>query len=130
MIGGTPREILEDVVEADWAPDGKDLAVVRGEKGKFRLEYPIGRVLYETRGYISYPRFSPDGTHIAFMDHPDAFDNRGSISVVDLAGKKSTLTPEFPGEEGIASVAAELDAWGRTLARHGIERDAAEGGGP
>ena len=30
--------------------------------GKDRLEYPIGKVLYETAGWIQNPRFSPDGT--------------------------------------------------------------------
>ena len=29
LAGGTPREILEDVVSADWSPDGKNLAVIR-----------------------------------------------------------------------------------------------------
>ncbi|MBK9706130.1 MAG: protein kinase [Acidobacteria bacterium] len=34
ILGGTPREILEDVQEADWSPDGKELAVVRSVGGK------------------------------------------------------------------------------------------------
>src|SRR5712671_846983 len=28
IMGGAPREILEDVVEADWSPDGNELAAV------------------------------------------------------------------------------------------------------
>ena len=102
IIGGTPREILEDVQEADWSPDGKDLAVVRWVDGKNRLEYPIGKVLYETSGYISYPRISPKGDRIAFMDHPLQWDNRGTVATVDLAGNKKALTDEMSGEEGLA----------------------------
>jgi len=30
LAGGTPREVLEDVEDADWTPDGKDLVIVAG----------------------------------------------------------------------------------------------------
>ena len=102
MIGGTPREILEDVQEADWSPDGKELAVVRHVNGRNRLEYPIGKVLYETAGYISYPRVSPKGDRIAFMDHALQWDNRGRVAVVDTAGNKALISDEYAGEEGVA----------------------------
>ena len=48
LAGGAPRELLEDVYFADWSPDGKSLAVVRGVGGKNRIEFPAGRVLFET----------------------------------------------------------------------------------
>jgi len=111
MIGGTPREILEDVVEADWSPDGKDLAVVRYVDGRNRLEYPIGKVLYETAGYISYPRISPKGDRIAFMDHEIQWDNRGRVAVLDLAGNKTFISEEFSGEEGVAWSPAGNEVW-------------------
>ena len=111
MIGGTPREILEDVEEADWSPDGKDLAVVRYFNGRNRLEYPIGKVLYETAGYISYPRISPKGDRIAFMDHELQWDNRGRIAVLDLAGKKTFISDEFGGEEGLAWSSTGDEVW-------------------
>ena len=59
--GGTPRPILEDVEDADWSPDGKELAVARRVGGRRRLEYPIGKVLYEPPGWVSCVRVSPDG---------------------------------------------------------------------
>jgi len=102
MLGGTPREIAEDVAEADWSPDGKDLAVVRFVDGNCRLEYPVGKVLYETTGYISYPRFSPKGDRIAFMDHELAGDNRGRVAFVDLVGNKTVISEGLSGEEGLA----------------------------
>src|SRR5215468_8301889 len=61
LDGTAAREILENVQEADWAPDGKSLAVVREVAGRYRLEFPIGKVLYETSGWISYPRVSRQG---------------------------------------------------------------------
>src|SRR5438552_8467120 len=38
--GGAARDILEDVQEADWSPDGTKLAVVRWVNGRNQLEYP------------------------------------------------------------------------------------------
>jgi serine/threonine protein kinase/Tol biopolymer transport system component len=67
--GGAPRDVLEGVSGADWGPDGESLAVVRAVSGKFRLEYPIGTVLYETEKRPSMmPRVSSDGKLVAFFD--------------------------------------------------------------
>jgi serine/threonine protein kinase len=67
--GGAPREVLEGVSGADWGPDGESLAVVRALGGKFRLEYPIGTVLYETeKRPPMMPRVSTDGKLVAFFD--------------------------------------------------------------
>jgi eukaryotic-like serine/threonine-protein kinase len=100
--GGAARDIIEDVQEADWSPDGTKLAVVRWVNGRSRLEYPTGTMLYETAGYISHARISPKGDRVAFMDHQVQGDNRGWVSVVDLTGKKTMLTGEWAGEEGLA----------------------------
>src|SRR5262249_13262802 len=59
--------------------------------GKFRLEFPIGKVVYETPGWVSHARVSPKGDRIAFIDHPTRGDNVGSLAVVDLSGKKTKL---------------------------------------
>src|SRR5581483_3487677 len=66
--GGAPREIADGIEYADWGPDGTSLAIVRRVGGKDRLEYPMGKVLYETAGWVSHPRISPDGKLIAFID--------------------------------------------------------------
>jgi serine/threonine protein kinase/Tol biopolymer transport system component len=90
--GGAPREVLENVQWADWSPDGANFAVVREFGGLSRLEYPIGKVLYQTGGWLSHPRVSPKGDVVAFIEHPVRRDDAGSIAVVDLAGKKKTLS--------------------------------------
>ena len=101
--GGAPREMLEKVVFADWTPDGKEIAVVRFQKNKCRLELPIGKVLYETAGWIGNPRFSPRGDRIAFLDHPQYDDDGGSVAVFDLAtGKKTTLSARYGTAIGLA----------------------------
>jgi eukaryotic-like serine/threonine-protein kinase len=102
LEGGAPREILDGVREADWSPDGSELAVIRDVGGKDRLEFPAGKVLAETGGYFSGPRFSPRGDRIAFFEHPIKYDDRGEVAVVDLAGKKTILSTGYWGEEGLA----------------------------
>ena len=100
-IDGSPRPWMSGVREADWSPDGTTMAIVHAMPTEDRLEYPIGKVLYKTAGYISDPRVSPDGTRVAFMDHQQAFDDRGWVRVVDAAGTVTTLAGEFWGEEGL-----------------------------
>jgi Tol biopolymer transport system component len=102
LDGGAPREVLAGVREADWAPDGSDLTIIRDVGGEDRLEYPVGKVLARTGGYLSNPRFSRDGKRIAFFEHPTKYDDRGGVAVVDLAGKKKSLSDGYWGEEGLA----------------------------
>jgi len=110
LIGGTPREILEDVPWADWSPQG-ELAVVHHASGRDNLEFPIGKVLYQTSGSISNIRFSPDGGRIAFLDHPKRWDDTGSVCVIDLAGNKTTLSPDWEWAYGLAWSPRGNEVW-------------------
>ncbi len=109
--GGAPREIVDGVEYADWSPDGSSLAVVRRVGGKERLEYPLGKVLYETAAWASHPRVSPDGKLVAFIDHTYARDDAGHISLVDLAGNKKNLTGEFVAAQGLAWWPSGKEIW-------------------
>jgi Tol biopolymer transport system component len=102
LAGGAPREVLDSVREADWSPDGSELAIIHDVNGRDRLELPIGTVVYEAPGYLSDPRVSPDGRHVAFAEHPFRWDDRGTVKIVDRAGKLSAVTPEFRSIEGLA----------------------------
>ncbi|HEY6928868.1 MAG TPA: hypothetical protein VJA66_04250, partial [Thermoanaerobaculia bacterium] len=109
--GGAPREILEDVEWADWSPDGKSLAVVREKSLRSRLEYPIGKTLYETAGWVSHPRVSPGGDLVAFADHAGRWDDGGTVAVVDRDGKKRTLSTNFSSLQGIAWGPSGKEIW-------------------
>ena len=100
--GGTPRELAKGVRDADWSRDGSQLTIVRMVGGRDRLEYPIGKTLYETAGYLSDVRIAPDGQHIAFTEHPEKQDDRGFVAIVDLGGKHVALTGEYSEIEGLA----------------------------
>jgi eukaryotic-like serine/threonine-protein kinase len=112
LAGGAPRPVLDNVEWADWAPDGNSLAVVRSVSGRDRLEFPIGKVLYETSGgWISYPRVSPRGDVVAFIDHPNQGDDGGSVAVVDTSGHKRELTQEWYGTQGLAWSPDGQEVW-------------------
>jgi Tol biopolymer transport system component len=101
---GAPRDLLEEVSFADWSPDGTTLTVVRRIGGEDRLEMPPGHVLATTSGWLGDVRVSPDGRRIAFTEHPLLGDGRGTVAVVDTAGRKgkATLTGEFSDIGGLA----------------------------
>jgi eukaryotic-like serine/threonine-protein kinase len=101
LAGGAPRDVLPDVRWADWDAQGK-LAVVHYVGAESRLEYPVGNVLYQTSGWISNIRFSPQGDKIAFMDHPALWDNLGTVCVVDQGGHIQIRSREWGSEQGLA----------------------------
>jgi serine/threonine protein kinase/Tol biopolymer transport system component len=109
--GGAPRDIADDVEYADWSPDGTNIAIVRRVGGKVRLEYPLGKVLYETAGWVSHPRVSPDGKLVAFIDHAYQRDDDGTVATVDQAGNKKTLTGEFVSVQGLAWWPGGNEVW-------------------
>ena len=121
LVGGAPREVLEQVQWADWSADGSGLAVVRDLGGRNRLEYPIGKPLYESGGWIGHPRVSPKGDLIAFIDHPVQGDDSGSLALVDLAGNKKSLSGEWFTIQGLAWSPDGKEIW-FTASKSGVDR--------
>jgi hypothetical protein len=111
LAGGAAHELLENVEGADFGPDGRSFAVIREVEGKDRLEYPLGKVLCETVGWMSHIRVSPGGDQVAFFDHYDRWDNRGTVAVVDRQGRKRTLTQIYSSEEGLTWSPSGDEIW-------------------
>ena len=114
--GGTPREVLDNVQDADWAANGEALAVVHylPENGHWRLEYPIGKVLLDSTAWISGARLSPDGKWIAFADHENTIgDDEGSIAVIasDGRGREEKVSSGWESIEGIVWSRAGDEVW-------------------
>ena len=101
-MGGIPRELATQIEDADWAPDGERMAVVRFEGDRSRLEFPIGHVLFDSSGWISSPRVSPSGDRVAFVDHPDVGDSKGHVLVVGPGMERQQWTGDFEGLGGLA----------------------------
>jgi eukaryotic-like serine/threonine-protein kinase len=121
LVGGAPREVLEQVQWADWSADGTNLAVVRDFGGRNRLEFPIGKPLYETGGWIGHPRVSPKGDLIAFIDHPVQGDDSGSLAVVDMAGHVRELSGQWFTIQGVAWSPDSKEIW-FTASKSGVDR--------
>jgi len=83
-----PRPLAEGVADADWAPDGDGLAVVLEVGGHQRLEYPRGTALYETSGFFTGLRFSPDGRTLAFIEHPSRANEMGFVATVEIQSRE------------------------------------------
>jgi Tol biopolymer transport system component len=107
ISGGAPRELLEKVLQADWAPDGKSLAVARRKQGRAVLEFPIGKTLCEVNSPWDI-RVSPKSDLVAVIEEGAG---RSSIVVVDNAGKKRTLSTGWNRAHGLAWTPTGDEVW-------------------
>ena len=98
MTGGGPREVLDNVVAADWTAGG-ELAIVRGD----RVEFPVGTTIYGTN-FFSAVRISPDGQKLALVEGTD-------IVVLDRAGRKTTLSSDWGDTTTVAWSPAGDEVW-------------------
>jgi len=111
LAGGAPREVLENILWADWTPDGQSLAVIRpGATGAIRLEFPAGNVIYEPKGWVSHVRFSPGGDYLAIGDHVNGGDD-GRVVILDLHGNRKASSSFYSSVEGLAWAANGKEVW-------------------
>jgi eukaryotic-like serine/threonine-protein kinase len=100
--GGAPREILENVNDADWSPDGANLAVSHTVGDRNRIEYPIGTVLAESGGRPPMNlRLSPKGDLLAFFEYDNAVGDY-AVTVMDPHGTKRVLSTGWTAAGGLA----------------------------
>jgi Tol biopolymer transport system component len=111
LSGGAPRELLEHVQDADWSPDGNEMAIIDVNHNHFRVQYPIGKVLLEGENWISGLRISPDGQHVALFHHPPNQDDRGEVILLDRAGHLRTLSTGWESLEGLAWTPSGKEIW-------------------
>ena len=103
MVGGEPRRLVEDVVGADFSPDGTEIAFIRWETSPAFTGSVIGIVKSDGSGpgkevvrvplrQLQMPRWSPDGKHIASLHSIGAFG--AELVVITRDGKVSVLDPQ------------------------------------
>ena len=100
--GGPIQQIAENIFSADWSSDGTRLALVRVVAGAQQLEFPEGRVLYHTSGWLSNLRVAPGDDTVAFIEHPVRHDDAGAIRIVDARGNAVTLADGWASASGLA----------------------------
>jgi eukaryotic-like serine/threonine-protein kinase len=72
-IGGEPRKLLDNVEDAGWSPDGRQIAFVRFEGGKTEIgvgsvQDGASRVIHEIENaHLQSPSWSPDGRTIVLI---------------------------------------------------------------
>ncbi|MEY2855227.1 MAG: hypothetical protein RL030_2359, partial [Pseudomonadota bacterium] len=105
IAGGAPRELAEDVKFADWSPDGAELAVIRNVDGIDRLEYPLGKVVFQPKAGegtgLGFVRVSPDGKQLAFLHYLAPQSLVGTVCRLDSDGKVTVLTDEYVNAHGL-----------------------------
>jgi Tol biopolymer transport system component len=103
--------VLENILWADWTPDGQSLAVIRpGATGAIRLEFPAGNVIYEPKGWVSHVRFSPSGDYLAIGDHVNGGDD-GRLVILDPRGNRKASSSFYSSVEGLAWAANGKEVW-------------------
>ncbi|MGB6877738.1 MAG: protein kinase [Candidatus Acidiferrales bacterium] len=102
VSGGAPREIADDVVSADWSPDDSEMAAIREANGKFQVEFPLGKVIYESQTWLNFLRVSPHGDAVAFAQYSTDGADIGKVIILDKNGKQLARTEEYVSVEGIA----------------------------
>ena len=95
LAGGAPREVLRNIVWADWSPDGQSLLIVRQVASKHRIEFPAGKVLHQTDNLIPEAHLSRNGRFVAFFEKSPASGDHVSVNVVDLNGTRRTLVSQW-----------------------------------
>jgi hypothetical protein len=91
LAGGVPRLVHEEVLDADWGPDGRELALIRKVNGQAQLELPLGTVLWSRipgcDGGCSL-RLSPSGDKVAVL--------AAALTIVDRSGSRRSLEVVHP----------------------------------
>jgi WD40 repeat protein len=108
LAGGMPREMANDVMQADWAPDGQSMAIIRQQGKTVRVEYPIGTVRYETPHYVRDVRVAPDGKRLAILEPSQG---EWELAIID-GGQPVTIARGWArGATGIAWSRDGREVW-------------------
>jgi eukaryotic-like serine/threonine-protein kinase len=99
LSGGAPRELLPNVMDADWTPDNLLVATTR-EKDRSKLWFPIGHPIHESAEAIFALRVSPKGDRVACLE--GNWRGVGDVVVFDRSGNKKTLSRGWIGLFGLA----------------------------
>jgi Tol biopolymer transport system component len=120
VAGGAPRAILDNVIAADFSPDGQMIAAIVGLPGAFSLQFPVGTERWKTSYPISHVRVAPDGEQVAFLSHPLGGDE-GDVKVLGKTGEPRTISSGWITLGGLAWANGGTELW-FTGARRGGTR--------
>ena len=102
LSGNAPREAVDSVQDADWSPDGTQLAVARRLADGYRIEYPLGNVVYRSATRIRDVRVSPDGRSVAFNIRPARLGKEFALMVVSADDQRARQLGIWNAAKGLA----------------------------
>jgi Tol biopolymer transport system component len=111
VSGGSPREIAKDTLSADWTTDGSEMAMIRQVEGKYRVEFPRGKVIYESVRPLGYARISPRADAVAFAEFVSVDGDAGLVVALDRNGKELIRSTVFVSVEGVAWPPSGEEVW-------------------
>ncbi|MGB6477093.1 MAG: serine/threonine-protein kinase [Candidatus Sulfotelmatobacter sp.] len=111
LAGGTPREVADGVLAADWSADGSEMALILQVEGKYRVEFPRGKTLYESIHPLGYVRIAPRGNGVAFVEFSSVDGDAGWVIAVDRNGKQLLRSATFVSTEGLAWSPSGEEIW-------------------
>ena len=111
VSGGSPREIVEDAIAADWTANGAEMAILRQVGGKYRVEFPRGKVIYESDRPLRFLRVSPRGDAVAFAEMIGVDGDSGWVMAVGRGGKELLHSATFVSVEGLAWPPSGEEVW-------------------
>jgi eukaryotic-like serine/threonine-protein kinase len=111
IAGGSPREITADALAADWNADGSQMAVIRQVEGKYRVEFPLGKVLFESDHALGYLRVAPGGKAVAFTEFLAVDGDAGWVVAIDRDKKELLRSPLYISVEGLAWAPSGDEVW-------------------
>ena len=111
LAGGTPREVADGVLAADWSADGSEMALILQVEGKYRVEFPLGKMLYESTHPLGYLRIAPRGNGVAFVEFSSVDGDAGWVIAVDRNGKQLLRSATFVSTEGLAWSPSGEEVW-------------------
>jgi len=88
VSGGAPHEIAEHVLAADWTADFSQMAAIRSVQGKYQVEFPLGKPIYESTHPLASLRISPDSRSLAMIEYFTSAGDGGWLVVIAADGKE------------------------------------------
>ena len=113
---GSPRQVADHVLDADWSRDGESVAVVRrANRGERSLEFPLDRVVYRAN-VLEQGAFAPaevrvshDGQMLGVLERPIDPDY-GRIAVF-RKGARVLTSRGFASIVGLSWSADDREVW-------------------
>jgi hypothetical protein len=87
------------------------MAIIDHPDAEWRLQYPVGKILWQGANWISDVRVSGNGKNMAYFRHPPNVDDRGEVMVVEESGKPRVLSGDWESLAGLAWDPPGKEVW-------------------